>query len=153
MIKNFKQYNESIRDKMEGVPTEEVKKKIDEILSGDNEDITSKIYDFFVKIYNDYSYADVYEDITFSFDPDFTRKTILKLIKEKMDDGYYKKASEVQKDDTEEFLTEIYDILYYQDDYMYMELIEDLINEYDPEEFKKIAKNMLKKELKLNDWL
>jgi len=154
MITKFNDYiNESLRDKMVGVPLEEVQKKIDNILDGTNEEITDNLYHFFVKIYDGYSYADVYEDLSIRFDFDFTKKTVINFIKDIMDETYYKAALKIDQKNTERFLNDINDLLEVQDDYMYMEMMEDLINLYDPEEFKEIALEILKKELKINDYI
>jgi hypothetical protein len=142
MISKFNDYlKESIRDKMYPVDKDQTNKILNDILSGENNvDIIINYLDFVYgkdKYY--FSRQDIYYDFASLLPKDFIYMNTIKLLPD-----IEKKNFKLVKD----IFTWIFHKI--RDNYKYIDYLENLINSYDSNEFKKIVINKLNNKLNID---
>jgi len=152
MITKFNTYNESLRDKMTSVPEEDIDKKLDGLLTGNNVDIVGNIFEELRKKDDNITYYEVIDYIAEELNGDFVRTKTLELVKKELGEGkiYNEIKDKMELKNLSVNLRDVNDILYDQDHYMYVELMEDIFNLYDVKELKNIALKTFKDLSNLN---
>lgn len=156
MIIKFNEYiTENIRDKMTPVSDEYIKSKIKEILTGDNGiELIENYYEYFYGdgeggSDEDYTFYEYINEFVVLLELDKIKEIVINLISEKLpsklDD--IKKLNNINK--KYNYFDELDIILDEQDDYMFFELMEDLVKNYDFNSIKELVLDNIKRKTKI----